>query len=65
MSWECAECRQKENEHIKINTVCHHCGKPLCENDRIEILDDAFDNSNGAVSNRAFHCRSCIKLYHS
>lgn len=65
MPWECGECRQKETEQIKINTVCHHCGKLLCDKDRIEIIDDAFADSDGAASNKAFHCRSCKEEYHS
>jgi hypothetical protein len=65
MPWVCGECRRTESERWKINTVCHHCGKPLCDKDRVEILDDAFDDSDVKISNRAFHCKSCVRLYHS
>lgn len=37
-------CWKVETETGKINimAVCHHCGKPLCQQHRILIVDDAF-----------------------
>lgn len=64
MPWECGECRQKETDLIRINTLCHHCGKPLCNKHRIGILDDAFAGFEGMRSNIAFHCSSCKRTYH-
>jgi hypothetical protein len=42
MAWECAECniRESPKSKIKVDTVCHHCGKPLCREDRILVKDD-------------------------
>jgi hypothetical protein len=64
MPWECGECRQKETDVVKITALCHHCGKPLCNKHSIVILDDAFADFEGAISNIAFHCDSCKKAYH-
>lgn len=27
---------------VKIDVICHHCGKPLCQRHRVLIADDAF-----------------------
>ena len=64
MPWECGECRQKETDTININTLCHHCGKPLCDRHRLGIFDDAFSHSDGEISHIAFHCSSCKRTYH-
>ena len=48
MAWECGECRATEGgkqEGVRVDVVCHHCGKPLCQKHRILIVDDAFDPS--------------------
>jgi hypothetical protein len=60
MAWECAECNSKESGGKKIDAVCHHCGKPLCREDQVEILDNAF---SGAAPT-AIHCDSCRRKYH-
>lgn len=65
MSWECGECGEMEGRaQVRVDSVCHHCGKPLCQKHRIEILDDAFSSESGAVSGEAFHCDSCKQIYH-
>lgn len=60
MTWECADC----NRQIKIDGVCHHCGKPLCRSDQVLIADDAFAATSGEASNEAVHCRACRRQHH-
>lgn len=64
MSFECGECGQKEKDDEKINALCHHCGKPLCNKHSVRISDDAFADFAETVSNIAFHCDSCKRKYH-
>lgn len=64
MVWECAECNVKESADRKIDAVCHHCGKPLCRDDRIEIADNAFSNV-GSAGPTAIHCRACRRKHHA
>jgi len=64
MAWECAECNVKESAGRKIDAICHHCGKPLCRDDRIEIADNAF-SSVGSAGPTAIHCRACRRKYHA
>jgi len=64
MTWECGECRQKETNLMKINTLCHHCRKPVCHKHRFGVLDDTFANFEGVIGNIAFHCSSCKRTYH-
>ncbi len=60
MSWECADCRQKE-----MVAICHHCGKPVCGEHSSEITDDAFAASEPLRSRAAVHCQECRSKYHS
>jgi hypothetical protein len=64
MAWECAECNVRETEDVRIDVVCHHCGKLLCGRDRVSIIDDAFSKKDGFITRAAFHCRDCKKKYH-
>lgn len=59
---ECASCGTREDVHV----VCHHCGKPLCDNRelcRIEIEDDVFSDNRQTPVN-AIHCNDCWQAYH-
>lgn len=59
---ECANCGARENVHV----VCHHCGKPLCDNRelcRIEIEDDAFSGIRETPV-IAIHCNDCWQTCH-
>jgi hypothetical protein len=64
MPWECAECNAGEGRETRIDAVCHHCGKPLCRGDRVELADYAFAGSTGEISQVAVHCRPCRDEYH-
>ncbi len=65
MSWECAECNAREGQQTRIDAVCHHCGKPLCRGDRVEIADLDFASTPGQTGQVAVHCRPCKRLYHA
>jgi hypothetical protein len=61
LGWECAECSDQSKG---IVAVCHHCGKPLCEEDLVVILDDAFAGVPRKPRHGAVHCRKCRREYH-
>lgn len=63
MSWECAECNAQDRK-ARIVGVCHHCGKPLCHEDHVLIIDDAFAAVSGEAERAAVHCRACRRQYH-
>lgn len=63
MTWECAECNAHDRQ-AEIVGVCHHCGKPLCREDHVLIIDDAFAASSGEAGRAAVHCRSCRREHH-
>jgi len=65
MSWKCGKCDAVEGkDDVKVDVICHHCGKPLCQAHRIQILDDAFSSVDGPLSQKAWHCDECKKKYH-
>lgn len=67
MTWECAECHateDRDDKQTRIDAVCHHCGKPLCRDDRLLVPDRAFAPTPGEVGAEAVHCRSCKRRYH-
>lgn len=64
MTWECAECHTPESKGKPIDAVCHHCGRPLCREDRVLIPDLVFAATPGEVSAQAVHCRSCRREHH-
>ncbi len=64
MSWECAVCNTREDQHNRIDAVCHHCGKPLCRGDRMEIADYMFTNAPGRIGQAAWHCKQCKDEHH-
>lgn len=65
MAWECAECNARERTRNAIDAVCHHCGKPLCREHRIEIADLAFAGVSEPISQVAIHCQKCKHQYHA
>ena len=64
MPWECGECNAKENKKTRVDAVCHHCGKPLCRDDRVLIADFVFASESGAIGREAVHCRPCRRQHH-
>lgn len=74
MPWECGECGAVEGKDkvtvegkevvVTVDVICHHCGKPLCQKHRIQIVDDAFSSDDKPVSREAYHCDECKKAYH-
>jgi len=64
MAWECSDCGREEERGSKI-TVCHHCGRPVCNLHRVMVPDDAFNSSPGQiVTNFAIHCPGCWSAFH-
>jgi hypothetical protein len=66
MAWECAECIRNG-----MTAVCHHCGKPLCEEHEVVLTDDALAEYDPApaelkrtLPDDAVHCEDCQKQYH-
>jgi hypothetical protein len=65
MPWECGDCSKVEDRKNPINEICHHCGKPLCKDDRVVVAhDDAFRGGAGSQDRSAVHCRECWRLHH-
>jgi DNA-directed RNA polymerase subunit RPC12/RpoP len=70
MVWKCGECGAIEGkdrvpvnleEHtVDVYAICHHCGKLLCQKDRVLIKDDDFDGTMV----EAYHCEECKKTFH-
>ena len=66
MAWECGVCDAVEGrDNVKVDAVCHHCGKPLCQkHQKFHFVDDAFSINDTPVNRQAYHCEACKKLYH-
>jgi len=70
MVWKCGECGAIEGkdevtidsveQKVNINAICHHCGKLLCQKDRILIKDDVFEGTRIET----YHCDDCKKAFH-
>ena len=63
--WECGECNRKEGPKNRIRSVCHHCGKPLCDDDRVQIDDDVYSPLVSPAGSTANHCSECKNRHHS
>ncbi|WP_290054904.1 hypothetical protein [Amycolatopsis solani] len=52
-----------------IDAVCHHCGKRLCRQHQLAVVDDAFaaTDSDGLIPTDriAIHCESCRRAHHA
>jgi hypothetical protein len=64
VSWECAECNASEGSEVRVDGVCHHCGKPLCRGDQVQIIDFVFAGGSGDLGQMAVHCRPCRNDHH-
>jgi hypothetical protein len=65
VGWECGDCSRGEDDEVKVEWACHHCGKLLCQDDRHVLRDDAFSGRITSPRRRAVHCRECRDTYHS
>ncbi len=63
---ECAVCGAHEGQNEKVLDVCcHHCGRPLCDDHRILVLDEQFANRPAPMPRTAFHCPDCRDAHHA
>lgn len=45
--------------------VCHHCGRPVCEEHGWVVLaDDAFSEAEEPMPRSAMHCPGCVTSFH-
>lgn len=59
MSWECGICRAVEGrDSVRVESVCHHCGVPLCRDDVYTLADPAVGGEP------ACHCFDCAEHHH-
>ena len=66
MPLECSICLAADGKDGKvIDVVCHHGGKPLCQEHRVLILDEEFANQGAPVPRTAYHCPACHQSHHS
>ncbi|MBD0695802.1 hypothetical protein [Streptomyces sp. CBMA123] len=67
MTWKCVDCTQEEKPDgsVRIDRICHHCGKPLCAEDQVLVHDPGFSPSeDGLLLPPAVHCKSCKQAHH-
>jgi DNA-directed RNA polymerase subunit RPC12/RpoP len=64
MEWRCAECGEPESGKNTVLTVCHHCGKLLCKDDRTPLHGDVFDWDDDRTQTLAYHCADCYDTHH-
>jgi hypothetical protein len=64
VTWECGDCSRPENPDLKVQWVCHHCGKLLCNDHRRVVLDGAFAGAATSHTRMAVHCQDCRDAYH-
>jgi hypothetical protein len=64
MPWACGECNAREDRQVRIDGVCHHCGKLLCRADQKLVVDFVFADEDGPLGREAVHCRSCAHEHH-
>jgi hypothetical protein len=76
MTLKCSEDGRPEDlSRNRAIYVCHHCGRPVCQEHGLVVsADDAFDDSveasgTGTTSVRrvpqpAMHCKQCAEQYH-
>jgi hypothetical protein len=60
--WQCEaeEGRRAAGEESTVRiAVCHHCGKPLCQEHWKFVVDDAFSRETTADPPKAYHCSAC------
>jgi hypothetical protein len=70
--WKCGQCDEVEgrqfpdsDEVVKVDVVCHHCGKPLCQRHRRLRIDEGFSRKRWRRRERrphSVHCTTCQDL---
>jgi hypothetical protein len=67
--WRCGQCDEAEggtfqdsDEDVKVDAVCHHCGKPLCQRHRRLRIDEGFSRTPRARRPDSVHCTTCQYL---
>lgn len=64
MKLKCGVRGEPESDERPV-FVCHHCGKPVCEEHGwVVAADDAFEASEEPVPRPAMHCPECVAQYH-
>lgn len=65
MFWKCAVCGALDDQKdTLVNAVCHHCGKPLCQQHQVRLVDPRFGNDSENPQPTAVHCTDCKRKYH-
>jgi hypothetical protein len=64
MKLKCAQRGDMESESNRI-FLCHHCGKPVCQEHSVKVDDDgAFADPGFPPSIAAVHCPDCARQHH-
>jgi hypothetical protein len=68
MTLKCTADGRIESQGHPVS-VCHHCGRPVCEQHGwVVSADDAFDDSPEESGRRmpqpAMHCKQCVDAHH-
>lgn len=66
---ECGECAAVDGRRVEgtmqiahVDAVCHHCGKPLCQDHQVFLADDAFSPGDSGHPATACHCSDHRRL---
>jgi hypothetical protein len=67
--WTCGVCNAVEgrriedtNEQVRVDAVCHHCGKLLCQAHQQALIDEVFSQGGRAGQTESVHCVGCQAL---
>ena len=67
--WTCGECNAVEgrriegtDEEVRVDAVCHHCGRLLCATHQRERIDEVFGQGGRAGQVESVHCVDCQAL---
>lgn len=69
--WMCGHCERVEDgkeriegtdELLVVDAVCHHCGKPLCQEHQRRRIDEGFSYERREGRPESVHCNTCQLL---
>jgi hypothetical protein len=67
--WKCGHCGEvdgrefpESDEIVKVDVVCHHCGKPLCQRHQRLRIDEGFSRRRRERRPQSVHCIACQNL---